>query len=143
MEYTNLGRTGLKVSRLCLGTMNFGPETSEPDSFAIMDKAIDEGINFFDTANVYGWKIGEGITENIIGRWLSQGGGRREKIVLATKVYGRMGEEPNERRLSAYHIRHACEESLRRLQTDRLPYLIPWRFTIDVMHLIEVDAIGL
>lgn len=120
MEYTNLGRTGLKVSRLCLGTMNFGPETSEPDSFAIMDKALDEGINFFDTANVYGWKIGEGITEQIIGRWLSQGGGRREKIVLATKVYGRMGEEPNERRLSAYHIRHACEESLRRLQTDRI-----------------------
>ncbi|HEY45986.1 MAG: oxidoreductase [Anaerolineae bacterium SM23_ 63] len=120
MQYANLGRTGLKVSRLCLGTMNFGPETSEPDSFAIMDKALDEGINFFDTANVYGWKIGEGITEGIIGRWLSQGGGRREKIVLATKVYGRMGEGPNERRLSAFHIRHACEESLRRLQTDRI-----------------------
>ena len=120
MEYTNLGRTGLKVSRLCLGTMNFGPETSEPDSFAIMDRALDEGINFFDTANVYGWKIGEGITEQIIGRWLNQGGGRREKIVLATKVYGRMGEGPNERRLSAFHIRHACEESLRRLQTDRI-----------------------
>lgn len=120
MEYTNLGRTGLKVSRLCLGTMNFGPETSEPDSFAIMDKALDEGINFFDTANVYGWKIGEGITEQIVGRWLSQGGGRREKIVLATKVYGRMGEGPNEKRLSAYHIRHACEESLRRLQTDHI-----------------------
>lgn len=120
MEYTNLGRTGLKVSRLCLGTMNFGPQTSEPDSFAIMDKAVEEGINFFDTANVYGWKIGEGITEQIIGRWLSQGGGRREKIVLATKVYGRMGEDPNERRLSAYHIRRACEESLRRLQTDHI-----------------------
>ena len=120
MEYTNLGRTGLKVSRLCLGTMNFGPETDEADSFTIMDKALDEGINFFDTANVYGWKIGEGITEHIIGRWLSQGGGRREKIVLATKVYGRMGEGPNERRLSAYHIRHACEESLRRLQTDHI-----------------------
>jgi aryl-alcohol dehydrogenase-like predicted oxidoreductase len=120
MEYTNLGRTGLKVSRLCLGTMNFGPETNEEDSYTIMDKALDEGINFFDTANVYGWKIGEGITEQIIGRWLSQGGGRREKIVLATKVYGRMGEEPNERRLSAYHIRHACEESLRRLQTDHI-----------------------
>ncbi|UCF59766.1 MAG: aldo/keto reductase [Anaerolineaceae bacterium] len=120
MEYTNLGRTGLKVSRLCLGTMNFGPETSETDSYAIMDKALDEGINFFDTANVYGWEIGEGITEGIIGRWLSQGGGRREKIVLATKVYGRMGEGPNERRLSAFHIRHACEESLRRLQTDHI-----------------------
>jgi aryl-alcohol dehydrogenase-like predicted oxidoreductase len=120
MEYTNLGRTGLKVSRLCLGTMNFGPVTSEEDSYAIMDRALEEGINFFDTANVYGWKTGEGITEKIIGRWLSQGGGRREKIVLATKVYGRMGDRPNERRLSAYHIRHACEESLRRLQTDHI-----------------------
>jgi aryl-alcohol dehydrogenase-like predicted oxidoreductase len=119
MEYVNLGRTGLKVSRLCLGTMNFGPLTNEADSFAIMDKALELGINFFDTANVYGWKIGEGITENIIGRWLAQGG-RRDKIVLATKVFGRMGENPNERRLSAYHIRRACEQSLSRLQTDHL-----------------------
>ena len=68
MDYTQLGRTGLKVSRLCLGTMNFGPHTTEVDSFAIMDKALDLGINFFDTANVYGWKMGEGITENIIQR---------------------------------------------------------------------------
>jgi aryl-alcohol dehydrogenase-like predicted oxidoreductase len=119
MEYVNLGRTGLKVSRLCLGTMNFGPLTNEADSFAIMDNALELGINFLDTANVYGWKIGEGITENIIGRWLAQGG-RREKIVLATKVFGRMGESPNERRLSAYHIRRACEQSLIRLQTDHI-----------------------
>ncbi|HEX9971853.1 MAG TPA: aldo/keto reductase, partial [bacterium] len=91
MEYVHLGRTGLKVSRLCLGTMNFGPETNEKDSFAIMDKALELGINFFDTANVYGWKIGEGITEKIIGKWLAQGGGRREKIVLATKVFAKMG----------------------------------------------------
>lgn len=120
MEYTQLGRTGLKVSRLCLGTMNFGPETNEQDSFAIMDQSLEEGINFFDTANTYGWKTGEGITEQIIGRWLAQGGGRREKIVLATKVYGMMGEGPNEGRLSAYHIRRACEESLRRMQTDHI-----------------------
>ena len=120
MQYTNLGRTGLKVSRLCLGTMNFGPLTPEPDSFAIMDRALELGINFFDTANVYGWRTGEGVTEQIIGRWLAQGGGRREKIVLATKVYGKMGEGPNDSRLSAYHIRRACEESLRRLQTDHL-----------------------
>jgi len=120
MEYVNLGRTGLKVSRLCLGTMNFGPYTSEADSFAIMDRALEVGINFFDTADVYGWKIGEGITENIIGRWLAQGGNRREKIVLATKVNGRMGEGPNDRRLSAYHIRQAVEGSLRRLQTDHI-----------------------
>ncbi|MEP7286375.1 MAG: aldo/keto reductase [Chloroflexota bacterium] len=120
MEYVHLGRTGLKVSRLCLGTMNFGPLTTEADSFAIMDHAVEVGINFFDTANVYGWKLGEGITEQIVGRWLEQGGGRREKIVLATKVYNKMGEWPNESRLSAYHIRRACEESLRRLQTDHI-----------------------
>lgn len=120
MEHKNLGRTGVRVSPLCLGTMNFGPETSEGDSFAIMDKALDLGINFFDSANVYGWKRGEGITEQIIGRWIAQGGGRREKIVLATKVYGQMGDGPNDRRLSAYHIRAACEGSLRRLQTDHI-----------------------
>jgi len=118
MEYTRLGRTGLRVSRLCLGTMNFGPVTTEADSFAIMDRALELGINFFDTANVYGWKIGEGITEQIVGRWLGQGGGRREKVVLATKVYGKMGEWPNESRLSALHIKRACEGSLHRLQTD-------------------------
>src|SRR5512147_2853313 len=120
MEFTNLGRTGLKVSRLCLGTMNFGPLTSEPDSFAIMDRALELGINFFDTANVYGWKTGEGITEQIIGRWFTQGGGRREKTVIATKVYGRMGECPNQSRLSALSIRQAVEGSLRRLQTDHI-----------------------
>lgn len=120
MEYTHLGRTGLRVSRLCLGTMNFGPEASEGDAFAMMDRALDLGINFFDTANVYGWKKGEGVTEQIIGRWLAQGGGRREKIVLGTKVYGEMGDGPNESRLSAYHIRAACEASLRRLQTDHI-----------------------
>jgi len=118
MQYARLGRTGLRVSRLCLGTMNFGPLTSEADSFAIMDRALELGINFFDTANVYGWKMGEGITEQIIGRWFAQGGGRREKVVLATKVYGKMGDWPNESRLSALHIRRACEASLRRLQTD-------------------------
>jgi len=120
MEFTQLGRTGLKVSRLCLGTMNFGPQTTEADSFAIMDKALELGINFFDTANVYGWKTGEGVTEKIVGRWFAQGGGRREKTVIATKVYGRMGAWPNESRLSALHIRQACEGSLKRLQTDHI-----------------------
>ncbi|MBK8048281.1 MAG: aldo/keto reductase [Anaerolineales bacterium] len=100
--------------------MNFGPLTSEADSFAIMDHALELGINFFDTANVYGWKRGEGITENIIGRWFAQGGGRREKTVIATKVYGDMGDWPNTARLSALHIRQACEESLRRMQTDHI-----------------------
>jgi aryl-alcohol dehydrogenase-like predicted oxidoreductase len=118
MQYVNLGRSGLSVSRLCLGTMNFGPETDEVDSFPIMDRAHEVGINFFDTANIYGWKKGEGLTEKIVGRWLAQGGGRRERTVLATKVFGAMGDWPNEGRLSALHIRRACEDSLRRLQTD-------------------------
>lgn len=118
MDYTHLGRTGLEVSRLCLGTMNFGPHTSEPDSHAIMDRAHEHGINFFDSANVYGWQTGEGITEQIIGRWFAKGGGRREKTVMATKVYGKMGEWPNESKLSALNIIRACEGSLRRLQTD-------------------------
>ncbi|MCL4251842.1 MAG: aldo/keto reductase [Anaerolineae bacterium] len=118
MDYVKLGRTGLRVSPLCLGTMNFGPQTTEEDSFAIMDKALELGINFFDTANVYGWKKGEGVTEKIVGRWFAQGGGRREKTVIATKVYGEMGDWPNERRLSALHIKRACDASLIRMQTD-------------------------
>src|SRR4051794_34284025 len=101
MDYVKLGRTGLKVSPLCLGTMNFGPYTTEPDSYAVMDKALELGINFFDTANVYGQRKGEGYTEQIIGRWFAQGGGRREKVVLATKVNGIMGDWPNESKLSA------------------------------------------
>lgn len=118
MDYKLLGRSGLRVSPLCLGTMNFGPQTSEQDSFAIMDKALDCGINFFDSANVYGWKQGEGVTEQIVGRWFAQGGGRREKTVIATKLYGSMGDWPNMNKLSAVNIRRACEGSLKRLQTD-------------------------
>jgi aryl-alcohol dehydrogenase-like predicted oxidoreductase len=118
MDYTHLGRSGLSVSRLCLGTMNFGPETSEEDSHKIMDRALELGINFFDTANVYGWQQGEGITEQIIGRWFAQGSGRREKTVVATKLYGSMSDWPNDTFLSARNIRMACEGSLRRLQTD-------------------------
>src|SRR5581483_8418146 len=119
MEYAHLGRTGLSVSRLCLGTMNFGPLASEAESHAILDRALDAGINFIDTANVYGWRTGEGVTEQILGRWLAQGG-NRERVVVATKVYGRMGSGPNDQLLSAYHIRAACEGSLRRLKTDRI-----------------------
>ena len=118
MQYTQLGRTGLKVSRLCLGTMNFGPKTTEEDSHSIMDRAHEHGINFFDTANVYGWKTGEGWTEQIIGNWFAKGGGRREKTVLATKLYGKMGEWPNQGALSALNIRKACDDSLRRMKTD-------------------------
>ncbi len=120
MDYRHLGRTGLKVSPLCLGTMNFGPETSEQDSHAIMDAALERGVNFFDTANVYGRQPGEGVTEQIVGRWLEHNPGNRDKIVLATKVYGKMGDGPNDQKLSAYHIRKACEDSLRRLKTDHI-----------------------
>ncbi len=119
MEYTHLGRTGLKVSRLCLGTMNLGDFTDEPTSYAIMDRALELGINFFDTANRYGTPKGLGITEEIIGRWLAQGG-RREKIVLATKLRNPMGPGVNDQGMSAYHIRQQCEASLRRLQTDHI-----------------------
>jgi NDP-hexose C3-ketoreductase / dTDP-4-oxo-2-deoxy-alpha-D-pentos-2-ene 2,3-reductase len=118
MDYTQLGRSGLSVSRIVLGTMNFGPETSEEDSHAIMDRAHEHGVNFFDTANMYGRAVHKGYTEEIIGRWFARGGDRREKTVLATKLYGQMGDWPNEGRLSALNIRRAADASLRRLQTD-------------------------
>lgn len=123
MEYTRLGRTGLKVSRLCLGTMNFGVYTNEADSFSIMNRALELGLNFFDTANVYGGiedRSKVGTTEIIIGNWLAENKSRRDKIILATKVYGSMGNGPNESKLSAYHIRKSCEDSLKRMQTDHI-----------------------
>ncbi|MEG3130796.1 aldo/keto reductase [Pantoea cypripedii] len=125
MQYTHLGRAGLKVSRLCLGTMNFGDATDEQTSFDIMDAAIDTGINFFDSADVYGgpqspdMAKGYGLSEEIIGRWLARSG-KRNRIVLATKVYQPMETGPNDKYLSAYHIRRACDESLRRLKTDHI-----------------------
>lgn len=125
MEYTFLGRSGLRVSRLCLGAMNFGFVTDETESFRIMDEAVEAGINFLDTADVYGgpqtpdMEMGYGLSEEIIGRWLKQGN-RRDKIVLATKLYQPMGLGRNDKYLSAYHIRRACEDSLRRLQTDHI-----------------------
>ena len=124
MDYRSLGRTGLAVSPLCLGTMNFGmrtaegQQTEEDESHRIMDRGLELGLNFFDTANVYG--DGRGLTEQIVGRWFAQGGGRRDKVVLATKVYGTRSQWPNEGRLSALHIRKACDASLRRLQTDHI-----------------------
>jgi aryl-alcohol dehydrogenase-like predicted oxidoreductase len=123
MDYRFLGRTGLRVSPLCLGTMNFGMpsgsggvQTDEPTGHAIMDRALELGINFFDSANVYG--DGRGLTETMIGNWFAQGSSRRDKVVLATKVYNSRDPWPNESKLSALHIRKACEASLRRLQTD-------------------------
>lgn len=124
MQFTNLGRSGLRVSRLCLGTMNFGVDTDEKESFRILDAALDAGINFIDTANIYGWGDNAGRTEEIIGKWFQQGDGRRERTVLATKVYGDMHDTydgPNrEPGLSAYKIRRHLESSLKRLQTDHI-----------------------
>jgi aryl-alcohol dehydrogenase-like predicted oxidoreductase len=132
MEYTRLGRSALSVSRLVLGTMNFGPRTTEADAHTIMDRAHEHGINFFDTANVYGETPGDGVTEEIIGRWFATGGGRRDGTVLATKVYLPTGDRPNERYLSALNIRRAAEESLRRLRTDHID--------LYQMHHIDRDA---
>ena len=126
MRYKHLGRSGLRISRLALGTMNFGMQTSKQDSFAVLDAAVDAGINLVDTADVYGgpqspdMAKGYGVSEEYIGDWLAQGGGRRDRIVLATKVYQPMETGPNDRRLSAYHIRRAAEASLRRLKTDHI-----------------------
>ncbi|MFF3687670.1 aldo/keto reductase [Streptomyces sp. NPDC002187] len=124
MKYTQLGRTGLKVSRLVLGTMNFGPQTDEADSHTIMNAALDAGVNFFDTANVYGWGENKGRTEEIIGNWFAGDASRRDKVVLGTKVYANMGSDgeawPNHDRLSALNIRRAVDASLKRLQTDHI-----------------------
>ena len=125
MQYTHLGRTGAKVSRLCLGTMNFGPETTEADSFTIMDKALELGLNFWDTADVYGWVPGEGVTEKILGAWFAKNPSKRGEVFLATKVYNPMNKKGQsnpilERGLSAAKIIRCCEDSLNRLATDHI-----------------------
>jgi aryl-alcohol dehydrogenase-like predicted oxidoreductase len=120
MDYTHLGRSGVSVSRICLGTMNFGSHTEPGDAHQIMDHALEQGINFFDTANTYGRPRGDGVTESIVGDWLTAAPGRRDKVVLATKLYGGKGEWPNDRYLSAVNIRQSCEASLRRLKTDHI-----------------------
>ena len=121
MEYRNLGRTGLKVSELCMGTMQFGWTADEVQSFEILTSSYESGINFFDTADIYSrWVAGNpgGVSETILGRWLQKSGTPREKIILDTKVRGRMGDGPNDEGLSLHHIFSACEASLRRMQTD-------------------------
>jgi len=127
IKHKRIGKHGVLVSNICLGTMNFGWHTSEEDSFEIMDRALELGINFFDTADVYGWSVEHGLTEEIIGRWFVQGGGRRDAVVLATKVYNPVDRKANlpevnsdGRSLSAYKIMKHCEGSLKRLQTDRI-----------------------
>lgn len=120
MRYRKLGHSDLKVSILCLGTMNFGPRTSEEESFNILQTALESGINFIDTANQYGGHLGVGATEKILGRWFAQNRSRREKIILATKVYEPMSDDPKDRGLSAQHIIEACDASLKRLNVDHI-----------------------
>src|SRR5256714_8780432 len=148
MDYTHLGRTGLRVSRFCLGTMNFGPVTAEDEAFTIMDKAHEQGINFFDSANVYGWGEDKGRTETIVGNWFATGGGRRERTVMATKLYADMDEWPNSGRLSALNIRRACDASLQRLQTDYIDLYqmhhvdrdTPWEEIWEAMEVLRAQG---
>ncbi|WP_424641045.1 aldo/keto reductase [Embleya sp. AB8] len=152
MPYTQLGRTGLTVGRLVLGTMNFGPATDERDSGRIMDVALDAGINLFDTADVYGRSQltgagARGATEELVGRWLARGD-HRDRVVLATKVYGSWGDLPNSGGLSARHIRQACENSLRRLGTDHIDVYqmhhidrrVPWEELWQAMDLLVAQG---
>lgn len=120
MKYRPLGRSALKVSELCLGTMNFGPRTSEPDSFLILNAAVEAGVNFVDTANQYGGRLGVGTTETLLGKWLAEDRTRRDRIVLATKVHEPMSDDINDRGLSARHIQMACDASLKRLGVDHI-----------------------
>lgn len=148
MEYTRLGRSGLTVGRLVLGTDNFGTQTTPEDASAIMDRALDLGINVIDTGDVYGWRFGEGYTEQIIGSWLAGGAGRRDRTVLATKLYGQMAEWPNNSGLSALHIRRACEASLRRLGVDHIDLYqmhhidrtTPWEEIWEAMDLLKAQG---
>ncbi|WP_329192188.1 aldo/keto reductase [Streptomyces sp. NBC_01435] len=129
MRYTRLGRTALKISRLCVGTVNFGGRVDEEDGHRILNRALDLGLNFVDTANMYGWRVHKGYTEETIGRWFAKDPARRDRTVLATKVGNEMSGAPNDSGLSARHIVASCEASLRRLQTDR----------IDLFQLHHVD----
>jgi aryl-alcohol dehydrogenase-like predicted oxidoreductase len=148
MKFRNLGRSGLSVSRICLGTMNFGPETDESTSHSIMDSALETEINFFDTANRYGGIGYWGRTEEIVGRWFAQGGGRREKVVLATKLYGETDTWPNNRGVSALNIRRAVDASLKRLQTDyidlyqmhHIDRLTPWEEIWQAMEVLVAQG---
>jgi len=120
MKYRQLGSSDLKVSALCLGTMNFGPRTSETESLDILNAAVDAGINFIDTANQYGGHLGVGTTETILGKWFAEDTSRREQVVLATKVYEPMSDDPRDSGLSERHIIEACDASLKRLGVDQI-----------------------
>jgi aryl-alcohol dehydrogenase-like predicted oxidoreductase len=145
VDYSQLGRGGLKVSRLCIGTTNFGWQAPEPDAFAVMDRAFEAGINLIDTANTYGGPQQRGETERMIGRWFARGGGRREHTVVATKVFNTFTGRPNDGGLSKRSIRRSCEASLKRLNTDHIDLyqlhfhdpLTPWDEIWEAMELLR------
>lgn len=116
--HTRFGDTGLTISRLGLGTVNFGGRVEEPEAAKLLDHALDGGINLVDTADIYGWRVHQGYTEELLGRWLTGAPGRRERVVLATKAGHQFGDGLNDRGLSARHLIASCEASLRRLRTD-------------------------
>lgn len=148
MQYSQLGRSGVSVSRICLGTMNFGEVVDESEANEIMDSALDAGMNFFDTSGTYGEPRAEGVTEEIIGRWLAGSPSRRNRVILATKVYGGKGQWPNDRYLSAVHIRHACDDSLRHLHTDHIDIYqmhhidrsTPWEEIWEAMEVLRAQG---
>ncbi|HEY1617248.1 MAG TPA: aldo/keto reductase [Streptosporangiaceae bacterium] len=148
MDYTQLGRSGTSVSRICLGTMNFGAATAPADAHSIMDMALDAGINFWDTANTYGQPRAAGVTEQVLGDWFGKEPGRRDKVVLATKLYGGKGDWPNDRFLSAVNIRQACDASLRRLGTDHIDLYqmhhvdrnTPWQEIWEAMSVLRTQG---
>jgi aryl-alcohol dehydrogenase-like predicted oxidoreductase len=148
MEYTHLGRTGLAVSRIALGALKAAAPENLPGAHALMDRALEHGINYLDTSNIYGLQDGDDWSENVIGRWLAQGGGRRERTVLATKLYQAQDDWPNHGRLSALHIRQACDDSLRRLQTDHIDLYqmhhvdraAPWEEIWEAMEVLRAQG---
>ena len=157
MKYTRLGRSNMQVSRVCLGAMHFGSRASDEETLKILDRAFEMGINFWDTANVYGGSGGRGKSEMLIGEWFKKNPARRDQVVLATKVYGQMVEKPGPnqaRGFSAYKVLREVQDSLRRLQTDRIDlYQVHhfdrtvsieefWGTLEDVVHRGDVRYIG-
>ncbi|MBV9445817.1 MAG: aldo/keto reductase [Streptosporangiaceae bacterium] len=146
--YAQLGRTGLKISKVALGTVNFGGRVEEIEAHKLLDHAVDAGINLVDTADIYGWRVHQGFTEELLGRWIAGSPARRDKIVLATKVGNRFGSEINDEGLSARHIVRACEQSLRRLGTDwidlyqmhRVDRSVAWEAAWEAMEMLVAQG---
>jgi aryl-alcohol dehydrogenase-like predicted oxidoreductase len=142
MDSRQLGRSGLRVSPLCLGTANFGWVTDTATAHRMLSRAFDDGVTFVDTADTYNRRLGDEATELVIGRWLGDALGRRQQVVLATKVYGATGDGANDSGLSARHIRLACEESLRRLRTDWIDIYMLHHVDLTVRWEETLEALG-